>query len=195
MRSVLVLDAMGVIYRACDDVAELLVPFASGAGASVDATQIEAAYREASLGLITADAFWACVGLGASLEDAYLSGHQLRPGLLDLLERARDAYTEVWCLSNDVGRWSAKLRRSFGLERFFAGWVISGDVGARKPGPAIYEELVRRLGSPADVLFVDDRPHNLAVPRALGWKVLHFAAPSSAGEQACAELWARVLPP
>jgi HAD superfamily hydrolase (TIGR01509 family) len=53
--------------------------------------------------------------------------------------------------------------------------VISGEVGLRKPDPAIYELAAERLGlSPAACVFVDDLPGNLKPARALGMAtVLH----------------------
>ena len=51
----LVLDAMGVLFCAADDVAELLIPFIRSAGGEADPRVIEAAYLEASLGRIDAD--------------------------------------------------------------------------------------------------------------------------------------------
>ncbi len=47
---VIVLDAMGVIYRARDDVAELLVPFVERHGSRASADHVAALYEKASLG-------------------------------------------------------------------------------------------------------------------------------------------------
>ena len=88
----IVLDAMGVLYRACDDVPELLVPFVAdhnGAGAH----EVEAAYLRASLGESTASQFWAEVGLDPAIEDAYLKRHELADGVIAFLEWARTAPT------------------------------------------------------------------------------------------------------
>jgi hypothetical protein len=46
----LALDAMGVIYPAGDDVAELLCPFVREHGRVSDDNRIEALYREVNLG-------------------------------------------------------------------------------------------------------------------------------------------------
>lgn len=95
-----VLDAMGVVFRAADDVAELLVPFVRNRGGVDDVGAIEAAYLDASRGSITADAFWLKVGLSPSLEDDYLSGHALTPGAREFLGHASDMNAPVWLLSN-----------------------------------------------------------------------------------------------
>ena len=164
--NVIVLDAMGVMYRARDDVAELLVPFVQRHRPSVPASEVTARYTEASLGWIDADAFWRSLGLPPGVEDDYLSAHRLTDGVLDFLALARDSDIDVWCLSNDVSRWSIKLRERFGLDGFFSGFVISGDIGHRKPSTAAYRFLLDRLGTTPQ-LFVDDRPRNVAAARNL----------------------------
>ena len=87
----LVLDAMGVLFAAADDVAELLIPFIHSVGGESDARVIESAYLEASVGRIDADAFWARVGLDPDVERAYLSKHSLAPGALEFLLGAHRA--------------------------------------------------------------------------------------------------------
>jgi putative hydrolase of the HAD superfamily len=55
------------------------------------------------------------------------------------------------------------------LEELFDSWVISGEVGLRKPDPAIYALAAERMGlEPGEIAFVDDLPGNLKPARALG---------------------------
>jgi len=76
---------------------------------------------------------------------------------------------QLWCLSNDVSEWSRKLRQRFGLDRYFQRFVISGDVGARKPDPAIYQFLLDQAGiGPSEAIFVDDRLRNVKAADAMG---------------------------
>ena len=160
--TILVLDAMGVIYTAADDIAELLVPFVLENGGLSDGAFIADRYTCASLGEIEAPSFWQSVGLSPTLEDDYLSRHQLTDGLVPFLENLPPCVSSVWCLSNDVSQWSKKLRSIHDLEQRFAGFVISGDVGIRKPDSGIYDCLLELVCRPAKcVLFVDDRPKNL----------------------------------
>ena len=164
---VIVLDAMGVIYRAQDDVAELLVPFVARLGSRAGARTVAALYEQASLGHLEADAFWRALGLDPCVEDDYLAGHSLNDGVSAFLELAYGSGIDVWCLSNDVSRWSIKLRERFALDTFFADFVISGDIGHRKPSEEAYRRLLDRTGSVPE-LFVDDRPRNVRVARSLG---------------------------
>lgn len=170
-----VLDAMGVIFAAQDDVAELLVPFVRAQGGTPDSRAVEAAYLDASLGEIDADAFWRRVGLAPDVEPAYLASHRLVSGTLEFLAKARSARLPVWCLSNDVGRWSRRLRDALGVEPLLAGAVISSDARVRKPDSGIYERLLVETGChPSDLLFVDDRATNVRSAAMLGIPSIEF---------------------
>ena len=171
----LVLDAMGVLFQAADDVVELLIPFVAEHCGEMNEDVIQSAYLQASLGNISAGEFWARVGIDQECEDAYLSRHRLSYGVKELLVTAQERQIPVWCLSNDVGRWSRKLREKLGIEELLSGSVISGEVRVRKPDSRIYEELITRSGFPAvDMLFVDDRPKNLQAAQALGIESLQY---------------------
>lgn len=75
-RNVLVLDAMGVLYQACDDVEELLIPFVTSLNRDVNVNTVKRLYVEASLGKITSDRFWSGVGVLSENEDDYLNRHK-----------------------------------------------------------------------------------------------------------------------
>jgi len=187
----LVLDAMGVLFAAADDVAEILIPFIRSAGGESDAHAIESVYLQASLGAIDADTFWVRVGLDPAVEDAYLSKHRLVAGAREFLASARRAGLPVWCLSNDVGRWSRRLREKLLGERLLAGAVISSDAKVRKPDRGIYEQLLVATGyRPAELLFVDDRAKNVAGAAAVGIPAIEFTGPHVYG-QLRAKLFAR----
>jgi len=173
--SCLVLDAMGVIFKSADDVAELLIPFiAAKSGSSVEEV-IQSAYLEASLGEISPDEFWERVDVPSALEDEYLSRHRLNPGITELLSEAKSKDISVWCLSNDVGRWSDKIRNNLGIEEFLNGSVISSDVGIRKPDKGIYETLIQSSGfKTEEILFIDDREKNVVAARELGIETVMF---------------------
>lgn len=198
-KRVLVLDAMGVIYRPADDVMELLVPFVRNHGGSTDAKYITREYRRSSLGQMSSVELWQRLGVPAALEDEYLAGHSLSPGLREFLQAVLPDVDSVWCLSNDVSEWSQKLRERNELTAHFAGFVISGDVGIRKPDPGIYEALLSRVGRPAqECIFVDDRVANLDAARLLGFQTVLFGAgqPNTGHRQvsAFAELKQRLVP-
>ena len=165
----LVLDAMGVIFESADDVGELLVPFIAEKNRASNEAAIQVAYLDVSLGTISPDEFWNQAGVTAGLEDEFLSRHALNSGVIELLEWSKDNAIPVWCLSNDVGRWSQKLRSRLNIETYLQGSIISGDVGLRKPDRKIYEMLIEASGFPVEqLLFVDDREANVLAARELG---------------------------
>lgn len=85
-KRVLVLDAMGVIYRSADDVAELLVPFVREHGGSRDTEHISREYRCSSLGRMSSAELWQNLGVAPTLEDEYLARHSLTPGFREFLQ-------------------------------------------------------------------------------------------------------------
>ena len=96
----------------------------------------------------------------------------------EFLTSARQAGLPVWCLSNDVGRWSRTLREKLGIERLLTGAVISSDAKVRKPDRGIYEQLLVATGCrPAELLFVDDRARNVAGAAAVGIPAIEFTGP------------------
>jgi HAD superfamily hydrolase (TIGR01509 family) len=176
---ILVLDAMGVIYSVANDDRDLLCPFVAEKGGTKDVSEIEMLYRSTSLGNMSSAQLWKAVGLDPGLEDEYLQRYELTDGLTYFLEAVNSQGYEVWCLSNDISEWSKKLRARFGLDKYIRGFVISGDVGIRKPEEAIFRHLIRQLTvSPRDVVFVDDQRRNLDVARALGFGTI-LLAPAS----------------
>jgi putative hydrolase of the HAD superfamily len=99
--------------------------------------------------------------------------------MLDGVRAARRGGARTALLSNSWG--AATTYDPALLEELFDAWVISSEVGLRKPDPAIYELAAERLGlPPAACVFVDDLPGNLKPARALGMAtVLHRGDPAA----------------
>jgi len=180
---VVVLDAMGVIYKSGDDVGELLIPFAREKGCSLSDADITKIYTECSLGRFTSAEFWNRLGIPAhkgDLDREYLQRHSLSPGLLPFLASMQKNGVSVGCISNDISEWSLQLRRSFKLEHYFFNWTISGDVRTRKPDTGIYEHFLRSTEIPAQrCVFIDDRKKNLDAARGLSFQTLYFSTDCS----------------
>jgi putative hydrolase of the HAD superfamily len=65
------------------------------------------------------------------------------------------------------------------VARAFAHCAFSCFLGAAKPEPACYQVVLGMLGArPADVVFIDDRPENVAAAAALGIRGVQFSTPS-----------------
>ncbi len=78
---------------------------------------------------------------------------------------------------------SAYLRRElaeYDLERLFDEVVISGEVGLIKPDLAIFEHIMDKLGvTPAECIFTDDNPNNVAAAEAIGIRsIIYTDVPS-----------------
>ena len=107
------------------------------------------------------------------LIDRLFGGMAPDEAMLDGVRVARRAGVRTGLLSNSWG--AATAYDAALLEELFDAWVISSEVGLRKPDPAIYELAADRLGLPPErCVFVDDLPGNLKPARAIGMAtVLH----------------------
>ena len=75
-----------------------------------------------------------------------------------------------------IAGWPGFVLDRFGLGRHFEFVLDSAAFGVKKPGPAIYEEALRRAdASPGRVLFVGDSLANdVLAPRRMGMRALHY---------------------
>jgi HAD superfamily hydrolase (TIGR01509 family) len=169
------LDAMGVLYE-LGGVTSLIARFARPLGATLPEVEIRALYREATEGRMDSAALWKALGIPGATRDAeFLEGRGLMPGARAFLESMDRAGIPAGCITNDLSEWSLRLRRAHGLEDAIAPWVVSAEVGVRKPARAIYEWFLERAGcDPAECLFVDDVVENLEGARSLGFQTAWF---------------------
>ncbi len=179
----ILLDAMGVIFEEGDDVNRLLIPFIQERNPSANEGQIDDLYMEASSGHITAPAFWEEFGFGdqyPEIETRYLSKcFRLDHGFRTIAQKLLHEYS-LAMISNDVAEWSAFLREHFDLDRYFRLIVVSGEVGHRKPDPAIFQVFLERAQADAsDCVLVDDRARNIHAAAELGLKTILFMRPDS----------------
>lgn len=97
---------------------------------------------------------------------------ELRPdeAMLDAVRSARAAGVRTGLVSNSWGEDSYDAATL----ALFDGVVLSGATGIRKPAPDIYALGAERIGlPPAECVFVDDLPFNLAPARELGMATVH----------------------
>jgi putative hydrolase of the HAD superfamily len=105
---------------------------------------------------------------------AWQPGHHLAPTTPVLLEALRDRGLKTGLISNgfdppDLVR--AELAR-LGVAQLLDVIVMSGDVGVRKPDPAIFRYALEQLGvAPEHALMVGDSvPNDIAGAKAIGMK-------------------------
>jgi putative hydrolase of the HAD superfamily len=102
----------------------------------------------------------------AGLVDRLFGGMRPDAAMVDGVRAARRAGVRTALLSNS---WGPDRYDRASFPELFDAWVISGEVGLRKPDPAIYELAAQRLGLPPSAcVFVDDLPFNLKPARELG---------------------------
>ena len=173
-----VLDARGVLYDEANDIGARLVPFVRDRGSKASLQEINDAFRAASLGRLSSSELWAELGLeddAAELDAIYTEEFRLRPGVLDFIDRLHDRGLRVAVITNNVMGWSTSLRRRFDLDGRVDTWVVSGEIGCRKPDAAFFEALRRMTGVDySDSLLIDDQVADLDMARSLNMSTAMF---------------------
>lgn len=108
---------------------------------------------------------------------AILAQSQLLPnGAVGILkELAASDKCVVGALNNEAREPNDYRFAHFGLRAYFQVAFSSCYVGLRKPGAAIYRRALDVLGKPPErILFIDDRPENVAAAAGVGMKTARF---------------------
>lgn len=176
-------------------VADTPKAWAAAAGLAVEAVErvywADDAYQRLERGQITLADYHAHVAAqldGPLSLDDFTRGWcdvfgPILPGVEAMLDRL-DGRVRLVCLSNTneahTAVWSELYRDLLShFERVFT----SHGLGARKPEPVCFQQVLDYLGLPAaDVAFVDDRPENVAAAESLG---LHGIVAVDAEQIAC----------
>jgi putative hydrolase of the HAD superfamily len=89
--------------------------------------------------------------------EPFIKSCQLIPGTYDMLESLKGRY-RIALVSNFTHPPAVEqILARVGVAHFFGGILISGELGFRKPHPAVFAELKRRLGiEAAEIVFVGD---------------------------------------
>jgi putative hydrolase of the HAD superfamily len=106
-----------------------------------------------------------------------LTQSQLLPGgaLGIVRELAASKFCMLGTLNNEARETNDYRFAQFGLRQYFKVALSSCYVGLRKPEPAIYRRALDILGAPPTrVLFIDDRPENVAVAADSGMQTICF---------------------
>jgi 2-haloacid dehalogenase len=101
-------------------------------------------------------------------------------GTVEILAELRDRGTPLYGLTN----WSAETypcaTRRFDFLGWFRGILVSGEVGAIKPDPRIYELLLARFAiDPQHTVYIDDSAVNAEAASRFGIHGVHFTTPGA----------------
>lgn len=95
------------------------------------------------------------------------------PGVIEGLERMREARLRLACVTNKAARFTVPLLQKTGLAPFFDAVVTSDDVGRRKPHPDPFLHACRRLEAlPAETVVIGDSANDAQGARAAGCRIL-----------------------
>jgi HAD superfamily hydrolase (TIGR01509 family) len=98
-------------------------------------------------------------------------------GMAELVGRLAARYP-LHLLSNTNALHFAYIRKNYAFLDLFQSFVLSFEVGSRKPEPAIYQALLQRTGGPAArCLFVDDKLPFVIAARGQGLVSWQFTSP------------------
>ena len=113
------------------------------------------------------------------------------PAALNLMHQLRRPDTPMFFLSNMPAPYAEHLEREYAFVRDFDDGVFSSRVKLIKPDPAIFAVAAQRFGlPPAELVFVDDVPANVAAAQAAGWQAVLFSdAAQCERELRLAGLW------
>jgi HAD superfamily hydrolase (TIGR01509 family) len=106
------------------------------------------------------------------------------PGTIRLVEDLARAGVHLYLLSNMPASTFDYLVQQHHFFSYFKYLVISGQILLVKPDPAIYRHLVEKTGIvPAESVFIDDLPQNVAAARACGFQGIQFRDPESCRQE------------
>jgi 2-haloacid dehalogenase len=97
------------------------------------------------------------------------------PGSLALVEALAQARIPQFGITNFSGEFWDRFRPTAPIFDHFQDIIVSGHERLMKPAPAIYALAEQRFAlAPADILFIDDNPANIAGAEAAGWRAHRF---------------------
>lgn len=139
---------------------------------------------QASLGTLSEEKHWEAVARRLkqpasnwrSISAEFFAGDVVDHTIIDFLRGLRPHY-RTGLISNAWSGLRAYLLKQK-IEDAFDEMIISAEVGMMKPDPRIYHLALEKLGvAPAESVFVDDFPENIAAAREVGMQTIHFTDP------------------
>jgi len=106
------------------------------------------------------------------------------PPMIELHATLRQQGIPTYIFSNTNDLAVLHIKRNFPFFANFDGYVYSHEVGAMKPDAKIYEAMEKMCGKRgAKILYLDDRPENVAAGAARGWQAILQESPEKSHAQ------------
>lgn len=179
-----IFDLGGVLLRTEDHSprTELAARFGMTYGEIGDLVFYDQSAKEATLGLISAEAHWevVCRALKLPADQVenvrrdFFAGDHLDDNLVNYIRHLRPRIKTA-LLSNAWDDLHPMIVEHWRIEDVFDALIISADVKLAKPDPRIFEMALSRLDVPAQrAVFIDDVIENLQAARSLGLHTIQF---------------------
>jgi HAD superfamily hydrolase (TIGR01509 family) len=110
------------------------------------------------------------------------------PAMIELHAALRRQGYRTYIFSNTNDLAIEHVRQDFPFFADFDGHILSYEVKAMKPNPAIYEAMEAMCGAKGEQLvYIDDRAENIAGGAARGWRTVLHETPEKT--RAALHLW------
>lgn len=170
-------------YRFCRRLGDLAGLTPAEVYNRVFASDLEPGY---DTGLLTTEEFYQRVTahFGVSLSFAQFAAwwndiFDPMEGMADLVSHLATRYP-LYLVSNTNTLHFEYIKKNYALLEPFQAFVLSFEVGSRKPQPAIYQALIRQTGlPPSQCLFVDDKPPFVEAAHRQGLTAWQFTSPET----------------
>lgn len=163
-------------------------PFAALAGLTPDevyarvfGSELEPGY---DTGRLSSEEFYRRIMAGFGLALPYPRFCALWNGIFAPLEDMEETVARLaaryplYLLSNTNPLHFQYIKDHYPLLRHFRRFILSYEVGSRKPDPAIFQTLIREMGQPPErCLYLDDLPPFVEAARSHGLEAWHFVSP------------------
>jgi putative hydrolase of the HAD superfamily len=111
------------------------------------------------------------------IKELLIKGYEINNRVVETVKKVREKGCKTCICSNNFPARIDGLDKRFGFLKDFDVVVLSYDVGATKPDPRIFEELIIHAKvNPDEIVIADDGAANIEAAKALGIKAFFYEA-------------------
>jgi len=108
------------------------------------------------------------------LEAVFKSLTIIDKDLFELVKKLSKTH-ELYCIANEVPKWTDIRKDLYGFEKYFKKLFISTEIGMRKPDKNIYQHFLSETRLKAnECLFIDDKKINIETANKLGFQTYQY---------------------